>query len=62
MWAGCFAGLAVCHSVASALDAPWLATAATVVLLVYAIKFTTAYPDRAVARAGHQNPPAAPAH
>jgi len=61
VWTGAFAVMAASRAIANAASAPWLATALTVVVLVGAIKFTKAYPDRAVAAATGGRPAAAPA-
>jgi hypothetical protein len=50
-WTGAFAVMAASRSIAHAADRPALATVLTVVVLIAAIKFTKAYPDRAVAAA-----------
>ena len=57
-WTGAFAVMAASRSIAHAVDAPWLATALTVIALIAAIKFTKAYPDRAVADATGRPAPA----
>ena len=52
-WTGAFAVMAASRSIAHAADAPWLATALTVIALLAAIEFTKTYPDRAVAAASN---------
>ena len=49
VWTACFAACAAAGFVTTALDRPNTGTIVTIVLLVGAIKFTDAYPDRAVA-------------
>ena len=50
-WTGAFAGMATAAFIATAVDAPWISTVATVVLVLRALRFTERYPDRAVAAA-----------
>ena len=56
-WAACFAVIAVAAVVGSALDVPGLQSVVTVLGLIWAIKFTKSYPDRAVAAAGVRGGP-----
>jgi hypothetical protein len=51
VWAAALTAMGVGGLIGQALDRPSIGTAATVVGLVCAIKFTRAYPDRAVAKA-----------
>ncbi|MET0909840.1 MAG: hypothetical protein ABWZ99_10235 [Ilumatobacteraceae bacterium] len=51
VWAACFAIMAVASFVSSATDDSTIGTVVTVGLLIYAIKFTMSYPDKAVAAA-----------
>lgn len=57
-WAACFAVIALAAVVGSAMDVPGLQTVVTVLGLIWAIKFTKSYPDRAVAAAGVRRGPA----
>jgi hypothetical protein len=52
VWAGCWAGMAIAGVIGTAAGLSTLDTIATVVLLVVAIKFTIAYPQRV--RTRHQ--------
>jgi hypothetical protein len=49
VWAACFLAIGIVGITGRALDRPALGTIATVVGLVYAIKFTKTYPDRVIA-------------
>lgn len=50
-WTGAFAGMAAASFAATAFDASWVSTLATVLLVLRALRFTKRYPDQAVAAA-----------
>jgi len=54
VWAAAFAGMALGGLISVVTDASWVDTAAAIVLLVVAIKFTIAYPQQVRAEAQAQ--------